>query len=105
MREARLARTKVGPTADDRSRRSAVMRRTEGRSRDEWMLAVDEPGHGMNARDLEGSLGVEQRQDPGKPACQHRLPRPGRAAEEQVVLTRRRELESPPRAFLPADVG
>jgi hypothetical protein len=103
--EARLARTQMRPSADDRSGRRAVVRRAKGCPRDEWMLPVDEPGNRMDPRHLERGVGLERRQDPRQPAREHRLPRAGRTAEENVVPTGRGQLERAPGAFLPADVG
>ena len=103
---ARLASPgrRLRAAADDRRGRGAVMRRAERRPRDERMLAVHEPGDRVDPRHLEGGVGIERRQDPRQPAREHRLPRPGRAAEEDVVPARRRQLERAPGALLPADV-
>ena len=105
MREARLARPEVRPAADDRGRRGAVVRRAERRAGDERLLVVHETGDRMDPRHLERGGGVERRQDPGQPAREHRLPRAGRPAEEDVVAARGRQLEGAPGAFLSADVG
>ena len=59
----------------------------------------------MDPRHLERRLAVERRQDPRQPAGKHRLPRPGRPAEEDVVAARGRELERTASALLTADVG
>ena len=105
MREARLARAQVRPAADDRRGRGAVMRRAEGRQRDERLLSVDQPGDRMDPRHLERGLGVERRQDPRQPAPQHRLSRSGRPAEEEIMAARRCQLERAAGAFLAADIG
>ena len=105
MCEARLARAQMRPAADDRRGRGAVMRRAERRPRDERLLSVHEPGDRVDPCHLERGLGVERRQDPRQPAPQHRLSRPGRPAEEEVVAARRCQLERAAGPFLAADVG
>ena len=104
MREARLAGTQARPAADDRRGRRAVMRRAERRRLDQRMLRRQQPGNGMDARHLECLVGRERRQDPRQTPPEHRLPRPRRAAEQQVVPARRRELERAPRPLLAAHV-
>ena len=104
MREARLAGAQVRAAADDRGGRRAVVRRAERRPRDERLLAVDQPGDRVDPCHLERRLGVERRQDPRQPAGKHRLSRPGRPAEEDVVAARGRELERATSA-LTSDVG
>jgi hypothetical protein len=74
------------------------MRRAERRPRDERPLRREQ-------RHLEGLERDERRQDARQAPPQHRLARSGRPGEEEVVPARRRELERPPRPFLPADVG
>jgi hypothetical protein len=81
------------------------VRRAERRPRDERVLTVHETRDRMNPRHLERRSGFEHRQDPRQAAREHRLPRPRRAAEEDVVAARRRQLERPPGPFLPANVG
>ena len=104
MREARLARPEVRAAADDRGGGGAVVRRAERRPRDERCVAVHETGDRVDPRHLERGVGVERRQDPRQAARKHRLPRAGRAAEEDVVPARGGQLERAPGAFLPADV-
>ena len=59
---------------------------------------------GVDSRDFE-RLGVaERRQDAGEPAGQHRLARPRRPHEEEVVRADRSDLERAARALLPAQV-
>ena len=105
MREARLARPEMRAAADDRGGRGAVMRRAKRRPRDERLAVVHEAGDRVDPRDLERGVGVERRQDPRQAAREHRLPRAGRAAEEDVVPARGRQLERAPGAFLAAHVG
>jgi hypothetical protein len=47
----------------------------------------------------------QARQDPRKPPDEHGLPGPRRAAEQEVVTARRRELQRPAGAFLPSYLG
>ena len=105
VRQARLARPQMRPAADDCGGRGAVVRRPERRLRDERMLTVDESRDRVDSRHLERVGGVERRQDPRQPAREHGLPGAGRAAEEDVVPTRRGQLERSPRTFLSAYVG
>jgi hypothetical protein len=58
----------------------------------------------VDSRHLEGVIGLEQRQDPRQSSCEHRLPRPRRPAEEDVVPARCGQLERAARPLLPADV-
>ena len=106
MREARLARPQVRPAADDRRGRGAVVRRAERRRRrraaaspstspaTEWIRVTSSAAAGSSGGRI-----------PGQPAREHRLPRAGRPAEEQVVAARGGELERAPGAFLAAHVG
>src|SRR6266545_6246199 len=61
VREARLPGSRPGPAADDRRRRGAVVRRPERRPRHEWMPRLEQPGHRVDARDLERLLVGEGR--------------------------------------------
>ena len=63
MREARLSRPRAGPAADDRGHRRAVVRRAEGRPRDQRPLGRQEPGHRVDARHLERLARLQRRQD------------------------------------------
>ena len=58
----------------------------------------------MNPCDLERAIVVERRQDPGQPPREHGLPDPGWPGEQEVVASRRGDLEHPARAFLAAYV-
>ena len=104
VREARLARAGARPAADDGRRRRRVVRRAKGRVLDERVAGSQHAGDGMDPRHLERLLAREPRQDPRQPACQHRLPGPGWAAEEEVVASRGGDLERAARTLLPADV-
>ncbi len=104
MREACLARPEVRPPTDDGGGGGAVMRRAERRPRDERRVAVHETGDRVDPRHLERGVGVERRQDPRQAPREHRLPRAGRAAEEEVVPARSRQLERASGAFLATHV-
>jgi len=69
------------------------------------MLAVHEPGDRVDPGHLERRVGLQRREDPRQPAREHRLSRPGRPAEKDVVSARSGELEGAARAFLAANVG
>ena len=105
MREARLPRARAGPAADDRRRRCAVVRRAEGRERDQRPARLERPRDRVDARHLQRLFVRERRQDPRQPPREHRLARAGRSREQEVVTTRGGELERAPGALLAADVG
>ncbi len=68
------------------------------------VAAVQDSRDGVDSRDFE-RLGVaERRQDAGEAAGQHRLARPRRPHEEQVVRADRGDLERAARALLSAQV-
>ena len=103
--ERRLAGARARSAADQGGHRRAVVRRPKGRRVDERPLRREEPGDRVDARDLEGRLVVEGREDSRQAAREHRLPGAGRAGEEEVVPAGRRDLEGPPGALLAAHVG
>ena len=100
VREARLAWSRPRPAADDRRRRRRVMRRAERRLLDQRSIDREHAGDGVDPRHLERLRVPERRQDPRESSREHRLPRPRRACEEEVVPARGRDLERPPRALL-----
>src|SRR5690349_22679741 len=79
--------------------------RPERRPGYEWSPWGQEPRDRVDARDLERLLAGERRQDPGQAAREHRLAGARRPTEQQVVPTRRGQLQRPPRPFLAMDVG
>ena len=81
------------------------MRRAEGRPLHEPVPGREDAGDRVDPRHLERLLLRQRRKDPRQPAREHRLPRPGRAAEEDVVAARRGDLERAPGALLAADVA
>ena len=59
----------------------------------------------MEGDDVEQRVIVERRQDRREPSREHRLPRPGRPDEKEVVSPRRRDLEGALRDALPDHLG
>jgi hypothetical protein len=59
----------------------------------------------VDARHLERLLTRQRRQDPGQATGQHGLPGAGRPSEQEVVASRRGDLQCPAAALLSADVG
>ena len=95
----------AGPAADDRGRRRRVVRRAERAACARAALRRQEPGDGVDPRDLERRVGAERRQDPGQPPREHRLARARRPGEQQVVPAGGGDLERAPRPLLAAHVG
>ncbi len=62
-------------------------------------------GHRVNRGDLQCLLETERREDTGRPLGHHRLPRPGRTREEDVMAARRRDFERATSELLATDVG
>ena len=81
------------------------MRRAKRRHANEPRAGQQHAADRVDARHLERGLVVEERQDPGQPAREHRLPRAGRPGEQEVVPSRRGDLERPARPLLAAHVG
>ena len=80
------------------------MRRAQGPPRDE--LAPDgEPRDAVDARDGDGLRAAERRQDRRQAPSQHRLARPWRPREQEVVRARRRDRQRADRRRMPAHVG
>jgi nitroreductase len=102
--EARLARTRPRAATHDRSGGSRVVRRAKGRAVEQGPACREQAGDRVDPRDLERFLERQRRQDPRQAPGQHRLARPGRASEEEVVPPGSRELERPAGALLTADV-
>jgi len=104
MREARLAGPRPDSTAYDRRRGGGVMRGAERRFVHDPAPRSQEAGHGVDPRHLERFLPGQRREDAGQATREHRLTRAGRACEEEVVATRRGNLEGTPGALLAANV-
>jgi hypothetical protein len=105
VRKARLAGTDTRPAADDRRRRRAVVRCAKRRRAHQWLLGREQPGDRMDSRDLERGRVVERRQDARQPARQHRLPRPGRPGEKEVLPPCGGDLERAAGALLATHLG
>ena len=102
MGEARLAGPRHCTTAHDRRRRGAVMRRAERRHEDDRPPGRQRAGDGVDAGHLERLVPRERRQDARQPPPEHRLARSRRSREEDVVLSRCRELQCSAPALLAA---
>ena len=105
MREARLARPRPGAAADDRGRRGAVVRRAERPARDQRPLGRQQPATEWIRVTSSASRGSSGGRIAGSRRPEHRLARPGRAGEQQVVAAGGGELERAPGALLAANVG
>ena len=106
MRETRLAR----PRAAGRRRRSPRLDAVWCGARNGGTVTSGRPGGSSPATEWmrvtsSASSAVERRQDPRQAAGQHRLPRPRRAGEQEVVAPGGRELERAARTLLAAHVG
>src|SRR5262249_3661983 len=96
-----LAGPRARAAADDRGRRRRVMRCPERRRPDETSAWRQDTGDRVDARDFEGRLVVERRQDPRQPPGEHRLPDPGRPGKQQVVTSGGGDLEHTAGPVLP----
>jgi hypothetical protein len=72
-----------------------MVRRAERTRLDQRMVDIQEPGDGVDARDIEALVHRHLRQDPGDPGCEHRLARAGRADEQEVMPARGGDLCRP----------
>src|SRR5579885_441482 len=105
VREAHLAGARPRAPTEDRGCRHGMMRRSERRDPDEPGPARKRSGDRVDAGDLERGGVVERRQDAREAAGEHRLARPGRPDEEQVVGTGCGDLEGAAGPLLTAHVG
>ena len=80
-----------------------VVRRTEGAFGDDPLLP-QRSRHGMNFGDFKRLLKGEVGHDGGQTARKHRLARPGRSDEEQIMPARNGDFERAPRNGLSLDV-
>src|SRR6266545_2072705 len=101
MRETRFARPRTRPAAHDCGRGRRVVGSAKRRAVEQRLPGREKPGNGMDPRHLERLLQRERRENPREPAREHRLPRPGRTGEQEVMAPRGGELERPSSAFLP----
>jgi hypothetical protein len=72
--------------ADQPGVRDGVERATERPGGDEGGAPPGEAGDAVDTRGLDGLGQGHRRQDRGQPAHQHRLPRPRRAQEEEIMV-------------------
>src|SRR6187431_1971514 len=105
VRERDLARAWARPSSHDRRGGRAVVRRAEGRNRDQRPARRQESSDRMDPCHLERLLPRQPGQDPRKAAREHRLPGAGRSREKDVVPAGGRDLESAPCALLATHVG
>ncbi len=106
VREARLARTRAWPAADDGRHRGAVMRRAEGRRDDQ------RPARGRSSPATEwmrvtssASSGARAGRTPGSRRASIVLPVPGGPASRRLWRSCGCDLERAPAALLPTYVG
>jgi len=93
-----------GPATHQRHGRCAVMRRPERRFEHQRNVVAEPTGRRMHPRDLERFRVRQRRKEARQPTSQHGLSRTGRPDHQQVVATRRSQLERELRHALPADV-
>ena len=82
-----------------------MVRRSKGRGLDQGVAGVEQSRDRVDPRYLERLRLRQRREDPREAPRQHRLARPRRAREQQVVRSRCGELERTPRPFLPAHLS
>ena len=105
VREADLARAGDRASADHGRGGGAVVRRPERRSRHEARAGRQRPRDGVDPGHLKRLRGAELREDRRKPPREHRLAGPGRPCEQEVVGSRRGELQCASSTLLATDVG
>ncbi len=79
VREAHLARPRDAPAAHEARGRDGVVRGAERAPRDQRTARVEQPGHRVDAGDLDRLVQGQRRQDAGQAAREHRLAGAGRA--------------------------
>src|SRR5262249_23726676 len=104
MCEAQLARARGRAAAAERDVRARVMRRTKGPRRHETGSGMQQPGHGMDRRDVERFVEAERRKQSRESSRQHRFAGAWRTAEEQMMRAGCRDLERAAADRLAADV-
>ena len=105
MGKRRLARPRRRSTANQGGRRHRVVRRAERWYTDEARAGMQQSSDRVDARDLESRRLGKRRQDTWQSPGEHRLADARRPSEQQVVATRRSDLEHPSRPLLAAYVG
>jgi hypothetical protein len=81
------------------------MRRPERPRREHRMIRIDEAGDAVDRARGDGLLVVERWQDRRQRSGEHRLAGAWRSDQEEVVSSRRGNLEGPFRRFLSGDVA
>src|SRR3989338_10764692 len=102
MCECCLAGARGGSAAHNRDVRGSVVRRAEGRERQQ--VAAQNAGDRMYRVELKHVVEVERGQNRGKRSSEHRLAGAGRAGEAKVVSARSRDYRGALRGGLTADV-
>ena len=105
MSEAHLAGPRQAAAPDEAGGRDRVVGRAERPPRDEWAAGVEQPGHRVDAGDLDRLVQRERRQEPRQPPGEHRLAAPGGPDHEHGVPAGGGHLERPPGGALPAHLG
>ena len=103
VRQAHLPRPHRRPAPEQPRHAHRVMRGPQRRLL-EQPARDRSPQKSMHLRHLERRLAVEPREQPDRPPRQHRLARPRRPVQQQVVPARHHHLERPPGQQQPADV-
>ena len=102
--QADLAGAHTQSAADERRHRGAVMRRAK-RALAPDLPAAELPGDRCDHRDFERLGGLQGREDAGQTCREQRFARSGRAAHQQVMSARCRDLERALGDFLSLDLG
>ena len=105
VREAHLARPRIGAAADQAGVRDGVMRCPEGAPGDERLAQGQDARDRVDLRRFERLVETHLGQDRGEAAGEHRLPGSGRPNHQQIVPARRGDLERPLRVRLPLHVA
>jgi hypothetical protein len=96
VRETDLARARRPPSADHALERGGMVGRAKRRPLVQGSAADKETRKGIQRRHRDCVSVTEVGQETGKTASGHRLPRAGRAAEEEVMASGRSYLEGAP---------
>src|SRR5262249_47677584 len=105
MRERDFTGMRRRAASDPTRDRDGVVRSAERSRAHEPAARCEQPGDAPDGRDLDGLIGRQRRQNPGKPASQHRLSAAWRADEEHVMAACGGDLERALGVDLAAHVG
>ena len=103
--EGQFPRPGLGAAADQPRGGAAVVGASKGAGLQQALAAVQQSGHRVDRRQLEGFGGIEGRQQPGEALGQHRFAAARRAAEQQVMPPRSSDLQGTAPMGLSLDVG